>query len=413
MKLMLLGSSRAQLNTIKRIQSLGHAVVASDYLETSIGKSIANDKYLASTFDYKSTLNGATLKAVDGIMTMGTDQPVLTVAKVANALSLPSFLDIDTALAVTNKAVMKQKFIKHQIPTVDYALYEPSNPSILEKIKFPAVIKPLDSQGQRGIYVVNSTEEIEALYLDVLNYSREKTILVESYYANDEMTISGWVENGQLKVLTITDRITFNSKDQIGICLSHEFPSKHTKKHGQDIINLSEKIVKDFGIKSGPIYFQFFLGNEGLKVNEIACRIGGAYEDEFIPYLTGVDLLNMTIMGSLGLNYDTVSLINHDPLLINKYLSVQLFFSKSCKICGMPTEDEIRKLEGVVNVGFNYNIGDVIPKTTNATQRIGYVIVTADSKLQLETRLTSLYENLNIIDENNKNVIIYRKLGDL
>jgi len=413
MKLMLLGSSGAQLNTIKRIQNLGHEVVASDYLKTSIGKSIANDTYLASTFDYEETLKGATIKSVHGIMTMGTDQPVLTVAKVATKLKLPCFLDIDTALAVTNKAVMKQKFIKHNIPTVNYALYEPSNPSTLEEIKFPAVIKPLDSQGQRGIYVVNSKEEIKTLYPDVINYSREKTILIESYYSNDEMTISGWVEKGVLKVLTITDRITFDSKDQIGICLSHEFPSKHTQKHGQAIINLSEKIVKAFQITSGPIYFQFFMGNEGLKVNEIACRIGGAYEDEFIPYLTGVNLLDMTIKGSLGLNYDTNPLTKHNPLLVNKHLSVQLFFSQSCKICAMPTEDDIRKLEGIINVGFNYHVGDIIPPISNATQRIGYVIVAADSKSELETRLKSLYEKLKIIDENGENLIIHRKLVNI
>ncbi|WBW98864.1 ATP-grasp domain-containing protein [Oceanirhabdus sp. W0125-5] len=412
MKLMLLGSSKAQLNTIKKIQNLGHEVIASDYHETSVGKNIANDTWLASTFDYAETLKGAVAKSIDGIMTMGTDQPVLTVAKVANTLNLPYFLDIDTALSVTNKAIMKQKFIDYQIPTTNYVLYEPSNPSVLEKVKFPAVIKPLDSQGQRGIYVVNSIDEIQTLYSDVISYSREKSILIESYYANDEITISGWVEAGELKVLTITDRVTFDSKDEIGICLSHEFPSKHTKEYGQAIVHLSKKIVKDFKIQSGPIYFQFFIGEEGLKVNEIACRIGGAYEDEFIPYLTGVDLLHMTIMGSLGIDYSTDNLINHDVFSINKHLSVQLFFSNPCKICDMPTEDEIRKLEGVVNVGFNYHVGDTIPKISNATQRIGYVIVAADSKQQLEKRLSLLYKHLKIIDENSNNVIIHRKLEE-
>lgn len=412
MRLMVLGASKAQLNTIRRAKEAGHYVIASDYNEKTVGKDYADAKWLGSTFDVEQTYNGAVNYNIDGIMTMGTDQPVLTVAKIADRLGLPTFLSVNTALAVTNKEIMKKKFTSHKIPTVDYCLFQPNEYNEkLERLEYPVVIKPVDSQGQRGIFVVNTPSEVKDYYNDVIAYSREKVILVESYYKNDEITISGWVQNGDLTILTVTDRVTFESKEQIGICLSHEFPSKHLEKYSGEITMLSEQIVKDFGIENGPIYFQFFIGNDGVKVNEIACRIGGAYEDEFIPYLTNIDILEMTINGSLGLAQDVSKLSTYNVLENHKFLSAQLFFCNPGIISYMPTEAEIRKLPGVIGVGYNYSIGDTIKAVSNATQRVGYVIVVADSKKELEKRLEIVYNELVVLNEKDENIIVRRKIN--
>jgi biotin carboxylase len=411
MKLMILGAAKAQLNTIKRAKAAGHYVIASDYNRIAVGKEVADGRWLASTFDSKATYEGALHYGIDGIMTMGTDQPVLTVAQVAEKMHLPAFLSVETALAVTNKQVMKKIFIENNIPTIGYSLYQPGQfEDEVKALTYPVVVKPIDSQGQRGIYVLNSFEEVEAYYNEVIAYSREKFILVESFYENDEITVSGWVQDSRTTILTVTDRVTFPNKEQIGICLSHEFPSKHQESYQNEIEDLTKKIVEVFGIKNGPIYFQFFIGKDGLKVNEIACRIGGAYEDEFIPYLTGIDLLEMTINGSLGLAVDVEKLMAYNMKKVNKYLSAQLFFCKSGQIAYMPPEEEILELEGVISIGYHYAIHDRIEGINNATQRIGYVIVVAESKIELEERLKRLYDRLVILNEKDENLIIHREV---
>ncbi len=91
--------------------------------------------------------------------------------------------------------------------------------------------------------------------------------------------------------MTMTDRVTFSEDNKIGVCVSHEHPSVHIENYGDTAKRLTEKIVNAFEIENGPIYFQFLVGKEGMLVNEIACRIGGAYEDQFIPKITGFDIL--------------------------------------------------------------------------------------------------------------------------
>ncbi|QUH30021.1 ATP-grasp domain-containing protein [Vallitalea guaymasensis] len=409
MKLMILGASGAQLNAIKRAKELGYKVVATDYYTNSPGKLIADECGLASTFDYEETLKVALETKIDGIMTTGTDQPVYTVNKVADKLSLPRFLSVNTAYAVTNKRVMKEKFLKAGIPTPDYRIIKKDfTDSQLEGLEFPVVVKPFDSQGQRGIFKLNTIKEVRLHFDDVIKHSREDSILVESYYKNDEITISGWVRDGKAKVLTITDRVTFDNDKYIGICSSHEFPSKHYKQYKEEFIALTDKIVDAFNISQGPIYFQLFVGDQGIKVNEIACRIGGAYEDEFIPLITGVDILKMVIDSSMGQDIDYYPLDNYNIENNENYLTVQLFFANFGTVQSITDRDEIIKLDGVYNMNYNYKENDFIKPIENASVRAGYVIITANTNQDIQKKVDNLYKKMLMLNKQGNNLIINR-----
>lgn len=414
MKLLILGAGHCQVNAIVKAKKKGHTVIVSDYYENPPGKKFCDYKELASTFDIEGNIQVAKKYDIDGILTLGTDQPVYTAAEVAEKLNLPGFLDTVTAKKVTNKREMKKLFRENSIPTVNFTLLKKDfDNDELTDIKFPVVIKPLDSQGQRGVYKLNSTDEIRNHFEEVLSYSREEEILVEEYYQNGEITVTGWVENDNVYILTVTDRVTHDNLPHIGICTAHNFPSKYLKAYFNEINEITEKIVHCFKIHNGPIYFQMLVGREGLKVNEIACRLGGAYEDEFIPLLTGVDILNMLIESSLGNEVDYTKLKNYNLADNNKLLSIQLLFAKPGKIKSLGDMEEIKKLPGVHEAKFNFKSGHVIGEMTNATERVGYVIIQGDTVEELNENVDSVFNNLKILDENDNNLIINFKENNL
>jgi phosphoribosylamine-glycine ligase len=407
MKLLILGGGNCQLNAILRAKEKGHTVIVSDYYEDAPGKSFCDYSELASTFSIDDNIRVAQKYDIDGIITLGTDQPVYTAAKVAKEGNLPSFLDLDTAKAVTNKKIMKNIFKLNSLPTANFVfLKKDFKDKELQHINFPVVIKPLDSQGQRGVYKLNSLQQIREYFDNVLSYSREKEAIVEEYYENDEITVSGWVENDNTHVLTVTDRVTYDNYPSIGICTSHNFPSKHFKNYGKEIIEITNKIVKIFKIHNGPIYFQMLIGNQGIKVNEIACRIGGAYEDEFIPYLTEIDILDMIIEFSLGRNIDYTKLRKYELFNNNKKLSVQLLFTKQGRIKAIGDLSKVKKLPGVVNAKINFKPNDEVKEITNATQRVGYMIVEGADLKELNNNIDNAFQNIAIYDKNNNNMII-------
>ena len=209
-RLLMVGAGSCQINGILKMKDKGYEVVVADYLENSKGKLLADVAVLADAFKVDEIYNCAKELEVEGILTVGTDQPVLVVSKVCENLNLPCFISSETALWVTDKKHMKERFKAFNIPTVPFAIVNAQfDEGELSHIKPPYVVKPVDSQGQRGIFMVDSVDAIRAKFDQVLKYSRQSEILVESYYKNRELTVSGWVVADDVKVLTIPDRVTF------------------------------------------------------------------------------------------------------------------------------------------------------------------------------------------------------------
>jgi biotin carboxylase len=406
MRLQILGGGNNQLGAIRRAAEQGHEVVLVDYFENPPGRKYAAFNEVVSTFDVEKNIAIAKKYRVDGVMTMGTDQPVYTVARVAEALQLPAFLDVPTARAVTNKEVMKAIMTDNQIPTVPYRfLTTAAGVAELEDIPFPVVIKPLDSQGQRGVFKLNSPAEVINSLPETLSFSRADKVLLESYYPSDEITVSAWVDNGVPEILTITDRESFSFDRNIGICYAHEYPSRHHRRE-PEIRGLVQRITRAFQIKAGPLYIQLLVGDQGIVVNEVAGRIGGAHEDIFIPYLTGFDILDRVINFSLGIE---ATAPRPRAARLSEHLSVQLFFAKPGKIASLTSLESLRKLPGVIAAGYNVAVGETLETIANATARAGYLVIAETSERALHQAINQAFDALKISDEQGQNLVIQPK----
>ena len=193
---------------------------------------------------------------------------------------------------------------------------------------------------------------------------------------------------------------------RIGICVGHNFPSLHLRGYFEDIERITQDIVDAFGITDGPIYFQYLIGEQGIRVNEIAMRIGGAYEDLTIPIISGIDIVGLLLDYTETGRCDTSALERYSLKDNNKFVSTQMFFLKPGKITGMTPLEEVMQLEGVRDVYYAVKEGDIAAGIENATARAGYVIVEGGSFDELKANIDRLYKNMKMFDENGKNMII-------
>lgn len=409
-KIMILGGGNCQVNLIKAVKERGHQAIVVGYYQDSPGKKTADIPVHADIFSYEEVLYYAKKYAIDALVTSGTDQPVYTGALVAEELNLPQMIDVHTAFQVTNKKAMKNKFKAFSIKTLPFAFIKKDfSIEALKHLKAPIVMKPIDSQGQRGIFKLESLNEIENYIDETLSYSRCDEVLIESYYENKEVTVSGWVSDSQVNVLSISDRVTFNNEINIGICKSHEYPSIHLKDYQEEIIETTKKICEAFSIKEGPIYFQMLIGNEGLYVNEIACRLGGAYEDMTLPELTGIDVLDLLIKESLGEGYKKKIFKEYSYSPFKLMLSTQLFFCQSGHISSMTDRSEILKDPRVLGFDYNYAPGDFIPRRENASQRAGYLIIKEKDEKTIQKAILDVFKKIEVLDDFGNNLIIKGK----
>lgn len=394
-KLMVLGGSNCQLHALERAKKEGIYTILADYTETPPGAKVADVHEKISTFDVEACLVAAKKQRIQGVMTMGTDQPVLTAAKVSEALGLPTCLTTEQALSVTNKKYMKMRLSEAGIQTSPWRLIdENTTAEAINELKPPYVLKPLDSQGQRGIFKLNTAEEVKAHLAETLSFSRCKEALLEEFYESDEMTVSGYVDDGRLIIFTITDRLLYPDPVHIGVCIGHRFPSVHMADY-EEIRSISENLVKAFQIKSGPFYLQLLKGADGIRVNELACRIGGAFEDVIIPYLTGFDFLGAVMKNALGYPVDASGYHDFRCDCIEKAASVQLLFCHPGEIAEITQKEELLALPFVSDCGYNYLEGSTIPEMENATARFGHAVLTG-TKETMAQNLKEFYRTLSV-----------------
>lgn len=399
-RLLILGGSNCQIAAFRRAKRLGLETVLFDYLKSPPAAPLADLHLQISTFDWQECARQAASLHLDGVMTMGTDQPVFTAAYLAQRLGLPSYLSKEGALAVTNKALMKKILTHHGIPTNPYRLVGEEGPA---NWPYPGdlVMKPLDSQGQKGVFRVSSPQEAARLYPQTAAYSRCQKILWERYYPSKEVTVSAWVEGGQVTLLTITDRMTFRHPKHIGVCAAHRYPSRYAQGQEALLGTLTQQIADAFEISKGPLYIQYLFGEEGVVVNELACRIGGAFEDVTIPATTGFDILGAVLDGALGKAVP--------PPKIQKgcgSFRVLLPFARPGRLAYLTPLEEVKALPFVQDAGYNFRQGQVLPAFEHAGARLGHMVLTADDERQMQRYLREFYRVFQVLDEEGNSMLL-------
>ncbi len=387
--------------------------MVSDYLPNSPGKAWADYTEMTSTFDIEGNIAVARKYQVDGVMTVGTDQPVLTAATVAETLGLPHLIDANTALMATNKKYMKAAFKRYDIPSSDYLLINRSqleSGQVLEKLEnmaFPVVAKPIDSQGQRGVFKIYHLDQSILGYMrETFRHTRAEEIIVEQFCPGDEITISAWVHDYHPYILIICERPLLNVEPHLGIMTAHQFPSIYTQSHHQELQDLLSRTVQALNIAAGPIYVQVIMSPHGAELVEIACRIGGGHEEEMIPLVTGIDPVDMLIDCSLGQPADLGKLSQYDLLGNPHHAETRFIMAYPGPVAKWGGLDVIRQMPGIINAQFYYPDLTIIKEIEDSgTSRWGYIIAVAGDERELTARMQSAYRQVQILDPQGRNLL--------
>lgn len=449
-RLLVLGGGSSQLSALRRAAELGFEVVLADQSADTPGRRWAHRFEQASTFDVDAVEASARRCGAAAILAVGSDQPVYTAAAVSRRLGLPYPLSVEQARGVTHKGEMKRVLCAAGIPVVPWALVgrDPArwDDEGLGALRPPWVVKPPDSQGQRGIRIVRSREELRDHLPTALSFSRDTRVLVEEYYPSREVTVSGWAHgeahdrgtgpDDPMSIWTVTDRVTFDPAISLGVCLAHRFPSEAAQGLLPDIEAITARIVRAFGLRDVPIYFQMLIGADGVLVNEIACRLGGAYEDQSIPLVTGIDILATqlawfmrALSGTTAADAPQALLGTEQPahppdassdappqvsrvppvsasVPTSRFFSVPLIFARPGVVTRLVGAEQVRRQPGVADCRFLLPTGTRIEAMTNSTQRIAYAVLHGKDATSVNRLVNTLFDTLRVENNRGENLLI-------
>ena len=157
------------------------------------------------------------------------------------------------------------------------------------------VVKAPDRQGQKGLTLVRSEEELPAAIAGAIEESRSGVALVEEVVDGPEVTVNAFSLRGEFNPLTVTDRLTAEPP-AFGVALAHVWPSEAGRSGGRGRRGRGPAL----GIENGPTYTQLRIGPDGPQVIEVAARLGGGHDAELAKLALGVDLNGLALQAALG-----------------------------------------------------------------------------------------------------------------
>jgi biotin carboxylase len=315
---------------------------------------------------------------VDGVLTVAADRAVPVVAAVAERLGLPS-IGSEVALRMTDKPVMRAALGAAGVPQPRFAVARDLGDArdALAETGTPAVVKPADASGQRGLSRVDSEADLDAALDRALDASPSGRALVEELVEGVELNTMAVARGGAPLVLTVSDRLRPPGRG-FGVALAHVYPSLHDAERSA-ARRVAVDAVRALGLQDGIAYPQLLVRPGGeIVVVEVAARIPGGQMGELVRVGTGVDLVQVAVLQALGepVPDELLATGGGRPLAI-RFLTAEPGPLRSGKVARVGSLEPVRSAPGVVQAETYLQPGEVVRPVQVDGDRRGYVIAVA------------------------------------
>jgi biotin carboxylase len=378
------GAGRHQLRAIRYARERGLRVVAVDRNADALGLQAADVGEAVDFTDVAAVTEVARRHSVDGALTVSADRAVPVVAAVTAALGLPS-IGPDTAHLMTHKIAMRRRFADAGVPQPRFAAVRNvhEGKQALGRVGLPAVLKPADSGGQRGIFRLASEDDLEAHLWAALNESAADEAIVESFHEGLELNGIAIARGGEVKVLTLSDRLRPPGIG-FGVGWIHVYPATAYGEQLDESERVAVHTVHALGLRTGIAFPQLIAAPGGrVIVVECAARIPGGQMADLVRFATGVDLVEVQIRMALGedLPDELVKPRFTQPLAI-RFLTAEPGPLPTGRVKRIGPLDKVLAFPGVVQADVYLQVGETIQPVRLDGDRRGYVIATADTNLE-------------------------------
>ena len=287
--ILIIGAGDFQLPLVQRASQSYNVLLAAPVISDAF-KPYITDSLLIDVRDEEAILAYAREHSICGVITDQTDIAVRSVAYVAENLGLPG-IGSETGRLFTDKSLMRDRMAQLGIKLLPNRTVssEEEGLSFYREIGGDIIIKPLDTQGSRGVQICRSEEELRSKYAEAARWSSNHQVLIERYATGREFVVEGIAVDYEFQNACIGDTLYFDLPDAFA-AKSRIFPTTADDELRQRVLDLNTKIITGFGLKQGLTHSEFIMDGDDIYLIETAARGGGVFiSSDLIHYSCGLD----------------------------------------------------------------------------------------------------------------------------
>lgn len=379
----ILGAGQWQVPGILVARQLGYRTYVTDMYEVRPGYSVADHHEQIDITNLEATLRHARKHAVNGIVCDTTDVGVPVAARIAEELGLWG-IGYEVALNFTSKLRMRRAIEGSGLDNPRFMAVTSVDDAVLfgERAGYPFILKPSSNQSSRGVVTIESREEIASAYSACVSFRRNDPLVAEELLKGTEMTVESMVVDGAATALAVSEKEHYPHHPHVAKRLFYHW--EFSDRRVSDLLNYNQAVIEALGLRNGITHAEYIFGERPYLV-EIAARGGGSYvHSRVVPIASGFDLpreyLKCVVRDGTWAAPET---------LAKKAVVLDFFDATPGILTEVEGLEVASSMPGVEDVLIEVHPGDTIQPAKDDRSRIGLVIVSGDTKAEVEQRLSA------------------------
>lgn len=408
-KLLVLTGCNGDVDIIKYAKSKGVTVYATDYHIESYAKSLADYSFNISTTDISGIENIIKKNAIDGVTTGTSETSMYSILKISSNLNLPFYTNEQQLEIINDKKKFKDLLINHGLPVTPQV-------TDMSKVTFPVIVKPVDSSGSKGISVCRNNNELNLAIQNALKYSRSDSYIVEELVSQyPEVFFNYTIVDGNFSMSCAFDNYKNRELNGFaGDAVFNMYPSKNINLFKEKYEDKLISALQSIGVSNGVISIQSFFNGSEFMIYEAGYRLGGTQSYIMTDYFNNINHMHLMVNYALtGSMTDDKSILNRDNPFFRQPACQKNISIGSGIIKEFAGLDEIKKLDGILNVTEVSKVGDTINLEPFRRKLAFRIHMTAPSLAALEEINHIINNKLKVISEDGEDMILEKnKLKD-
>ena len=378
-RLLILGSTRLIATIVKKAKELGVYTVVTDNrpLSSAPAKQIADAYHDIDFSDTDAILRMIWEEKIDGVLTGFTDSYMPFYLKICQEAGLPCYGDERQIAIATDKSVFKKACMDAGIPvipgTTAAQLREAS--AFAAEIGYPLMLKPVDNSGSRGVIRCEREEELAAAFAYAMSFSGSGRVIVEKYLSCDNVAVSYFAADGEIRLSTTDDRWMYQAKGSGSTVSSYsEYPSRYTDRYIAEVNDAVVGMLRDNGFRNGMVSLQAFVDEKSFYFCEMCFRPSGGQHYLLTNDQNGIDqlalLIEFAVTGSCASDWKPE---NETPYFRERCAMLRIIGVPGNTIAVMEGFDRLEEDPRVMYAHAALSQGTVIGKDGTTAQVIGSV----------------------------------------
>ena len=357
------------------------------------------DRFLQiSTMDKEAVLQAAREEKIDYILTACGDQPLSTMAYVSEQLGLPSYLSVQDVRDLTNKKFMKEKMVKAGIPTAKHIYINKDWDGQLPDFTYPLVVKPVDSNGSKGVKKVFSRDELDVSLQEAFRYSLSGDVIIEEFKEGEELSVDVYVEGRTAKLLSITGSKKIKENEKSFTIVQSLYPAPVSYNEAR-VLEIAQQIVDAWNLKDTPLLVQMIVKGDNYNVLEFSARMGGGSKYRLIQVLSGVDIMKVYVEMVMG------SRPHVEPRKQWNNAVMSYVYCKPGEYSALEGFEEQKKVGNILDY-FVYRMApSKIEKSDTSSDRVAGFLVAGNSEDAVNQKLQFVNSKLKVLDADGSDIM--------